>query len=514
MYRYIILFITLILTSFYMKAQEEIKQNGYNVFYYPNGQKSSEGNFMNGKPEGFWKNYFETGVLKSEGNRQNHELDSTWLFYYANGFLKEKIEYSKSIKSGESLQYSEEGYLISSLTYKKDTITGTALYYFTDIVRVQYEKPYVKGMLSGRGYEYGRDGRIISFITYEKGVVKGRQDLNSYNAKNQKIGLWITFYEDIDTHKAKQYEGRYKDGLRNGYFREYDKNGVQISTTKYINGEVVENAEELMSVDMVREYHSDASVKWEKTYFGSQPHGIWKEYDTTGVVINSIIYTKGIKLGEGVVDSKGIKQGSWKEYYVEGELRGEGDYIDGARVGSWKFYHPNGKLEQFGKYRKGGKPHGVWIWYYENGAIRREENYINGKEDGEVIEYSEDGEILEQGEYFDGLKEGEWVLNTGDYIEKGTYAEGMMQGEWTGRYKSTNKLAFKGNYIENEPDGKHSYYYPNGRKMLEGKYQLGRKVGDWKRYDNQGLLVLTIRYRNGVAQKIGSKKVIGNPEEE
>ena len=66
MYKYIVLFITSILSFQIGISQSEINPNGYNVFYYANGQKSSEGNFENGKPEGFWKNYFESGILKSE----------------------------------------------------------------------------------------------------------------------------------------------------------------------------------------------------------------------------------------------------------------------------------------------------------------------------------------------------------------------------------------------------------------------------------------------------------------
>ena len=44
-------------------AQEAIDPNGYNVFYYPNGQKSSEGLLKDGQPEGWWRSYNEQGVL-------------------------------------------------------------------------------------------------------------------------------------------------------------------------------------------------------------------------------------------------------------------------------------------------------------------------------------------------------------------------------------------------------------------------------------------------------------------
>lgn len=514
MYKYILLFITLFGASFLTVAQTEVNPNGYNIFYYPNGQKSAEGSFVNGKPEGFWKNYYEDGVLKSEGKRVNHELDSIWLFYYENGLLKEKVNYSQSLKNGITSEYSEEGFLLAQYPYENDTIQGMAKLYFADIQRVQLEKNYEDGIATGMGYEFDRDGRIITLVNYEKGAVKSMQTINRMDKNNKRTGLWIEYYEDLFPEKVKRLEGRYKEGLKNGYFREYDKKGKQISTTKYVNGEIVENAEELMNVDLTREYYPDASVHWERTYLGSQPHGIWKEYDTAGVVIYSEVYQKGVKIGEGIIDVKGIKQGHWKEYYENGSLRGEGDYLDGGRIGPWKFYHLNGKIEQVGKYRNGGKPHGDWIWYYDDGSVRREEVYVNGKEDGTMIEYDREGNILEKGEYVEGMKEGIWELYTGDYIEIGPYVEDMMNGEWVGTYKSTNKKAFTGNYIEDLPDGKHTYYYPDGNKMVEGKYINGVKTGDWKRYNEQGIIVLTIRYTDGKTERIDGKKLKNYEEEE
>ena len=42
--------------------------------------------------------------------------------------------------------------------------------------------------------------------------------------------------------------------------------------------------------------------------------------------------------------------------------------------------------------------------------------------------------------------------------------------------------------------GKHKYYYPNGKIKEEGKYSAGLKDGDWKKYNEEGELVLTIFY--------------------
>src|SRR5947209_7318235 len=61
--------------------------NGYNKFYFQNGNISSEGNMVNGKPDGYWKSYYENGQLKSEGNRVNLKLEGPWKFYNEKGVL-------------------------------------------------------------------------------------------------------------------------------------------------------------------------------------------------------------------------------------------------------------------------------------------------------------------------------------------------------------------------------------------------------------------------------------------
>jgi len=82
--RRIAVFLISLLFSVSLSAQiQEDKQ--FSTFNFPNGNKSSEGFLVNGKPDGYWKTYYENGNLKSEGNRKNFELDSIWKFYYPDG---------------------------------------------------------------------------------------------------------------------------------------------------------------------------------------------------------------------------------------------------------------------------------------------------------------------------------------------------------------------------------------------------------------------------------------------
>ena len=71
----------------------EILKDGYQVFKYQNGNKSSEGIIKNGKPDGYWISYYVTGVKKSEGKYTGFKLDSIWLFFDQTGDTTDKISY-------------------------------------------------------------------------------------------------------------------------------------------------------------------------------------------------------------------------------------------------------------------------------------------------------------------------------------------------------------------------------------------------------------------------------------
>ena len=60
---------------------QSINPNGYNYFYYPNGKISSEGNMIEGKADGYWKNYYEDGkIIIHEGHALTSFSRSTFIF--------------------------------------------------------------------------------------------------------------------------------------------------------------------------------------------------------------------------------------------------------------------------------------------------------------------------------------------------------------------------------------------------------------------------------------------------
>jgi antitoxin component YwqK of YwqJK toxin-antitoxin module len=59
-------------------------------------------------------------------------------------------------------------------------------------------------------------------------------------------------------------------------------------------------------------------------------------------------------------------------------------------------------------------------------------------------------------------------------------------------------------------NGKFSYYHYNGRLKEEGEYIMGVKDGNWRRFDTEGLLIITFQYENGLEVKIDGVKVPDN----
>lgn len=480
---------------------QETDPNGYNKFYFPNGNISSEGTLRDGKPDDYWKTYYENGNLKSEGNRVNYELAGPWKFYNEEGVITVEINYSEGKKEGPRKFY-EEGKLVKEESYKNDLKDGLTKTFYPD-GSVHEEIPFVEGRESGIAYEYAEDdGRIISMITYKNGYVNKKEYINRVDKFGQKQDKWIEFYEDGTV----KLEGRYKNDKKDGYWKDYTEEGSLISTTKWKNGILIPDPEELAKLDIKTKYHPNAQPKFVGSYNKDVEEGVHRFYSEDGEITASKIYHRGVLLGEGIVDAEGKRQGPWKEFFETGELKSEGKYKDGKRVGPWKHYHANGKIEQTGSYVD-GQPDGEWKWYFSDGALRREETYYLGKEDGTSIEYNDTGKVVTKGDYIEGLREGPWVVDVNDHREVGSYRDGQMHGDWK-FYDDEDILVFEGTFVDGQPDGKHSWYYHGSGKLKErGKYIIGSKEGDWIKYFEDGTIMQTITHKNGVEVAIDGKKL-------
>lgn len=473
--------------------QTDTLYNGFVKYYYPSGVVSSEGTLVNGKPDGYWKTYFENGALKSEGNRQNFELDGLWKFYNDSSRLTLTIEYKNNRKNGLRTTF-RPGETIAE-TFVNDVKEGPTTTYYPE-GKVKLVVNFVNGLETGFAKEYGHDGTVITLYEYNKGVMVSRERINRRDSKGLKQGKWKTFFDN----GLVKTDGVYKDDKRNGYFKEYDETGQLLWVKKFIDDVEQIEVPELTSLSLVTDYYPSGKVKTVGSYNGNVPEGIRREYSEEGTITASYVFNKGNMVGEGIIDEEGIKDGMWKEYYPEGQLRSVGKYDKGKKVGDWKYYYENGKVEEEGRYNKSGKADGAWHWYYEDGTLRREESYLAGLEDGEYLEYSDSAQLIVKGNYIEGLEDGEWTYTYDDFRETGTYRAGARNGMWKSFY-TDGTPRFEGSYVDDNLNGKVTWYWPNGKKKDEGNYQNGSRDGDWNIYNEDGSLFMTISYKNDVEKR-------------
>ncbi|MFZ1693790.1 MAG: hypothetical protein WAT74_11375 [Flavobacteriales bacterium] len=470
-------------------------------YYHPNGQISSEGGLMDGKPDGWWRNYREDGVIRSEGGRIQGKLDSIWRFYDAKGRLETEISYRNDQKQGLTRQFDTLGMVMSEMPYDSDLREGMAVYYHASGNKHK-EVPYRSGREEGKGQEFAEDGRVIAILHYGAGLLRRREEINHIDKRGLKQGPWKEFHSN---GKVK-WEGGFLDDKRHGIFKEYDALGNLKELIKYDGGVVDTGAAEKLTVEIKRTFHPNGKVSSLGSYSKSgKREGLFKEFDLKGDITGAKIFQGDQLVSEGMVNNVGMLQGPWVEYFSSGEKRAEGSYSDGKKEGEWSFYHRSGKVEQRGKYAA-GLPQGQWTWYYESGKMHRQESYRRGKEDGSSVEYAEDGQVITQGEYIDGRREGKWFYEVGDHKEEGTYRDGLKDGLWNYTY-GDGKRYFTGAFQNGEPDGKHKWFWPNGRLRMEGKYSGGLAQGEFVHYDEAGNVITVVRYRDGAEIRIDGERV-------
>jgi uncharacterized protein len=480
-------------------AQDE---DGYKKFYFPNGRVSSEGNIEKGKPNGYWKNYHENGLLKSEGNRINFQLDGVWKFYNESGILTVEYDYKNGKKDGFKRVYDPETRnLISEEAYSNDVRNGMSYYYKEDY---RYkEVPFVNGKEEGKGKEYTREGLIQTITLYKNGFINKEEKINRTDKFNKKQGIWKEFYP---TGMVKR-EVKYRDDKLDGYLKEFAPDGNLTKAEKYVDGVLIVNAAELIKLDVKNTYYESGKIKSSGTFHEGVPEGYTRQFDEEGKITGSQLFTKGYLIGEGVYDEKGLKQGLWKEYYLTGQLKGEGMFQDDKRTGEWIYYYPSGKVEQKGKYNSQGKPVGEWKWWYESGNLLRVETFLKGLPDGEMTEYDDSLNVITKGSFLDGLKEGEWMYIEGDEKTVGEYRNGEKTGIWKTLYTGNNRLALQENYVDGLENGKYTRYHYNGKVWEEGVFLMGNKDGTWRKYNTEGVLEITFFFDNGLELKVDGAKL-------
>ncbi len=103
----------------------------------------------------------------------------------------------------------------------------------------------------------------------------------------------------------------------------------------------------------------------------------------------------------GKIDN-GKKQGEWKTFYLNGQLKVSSHYLNDTLNGSYLAYFPNGNPHFKWQYKMGVEVDTI-IWYHSNGNVNLIEYKDSlGRGQGVFRIYDDKGKLTQEGKYKDG----------------------------------------------------------------------------------------------------------------
>jgi uncharacterized protein len=501
------------------------KVNGkYKTFYKETGTVDEEMEFVNDNSNGPAKKYFENGNLMISVTMVNGKRNGLFSKYYNNGNIQEETNYTNGVANGVSKNYYYNGGIETEGNFKADKMTGKFIEYYSNGSKY-YETTMVDGEKNGAYVYYNADKSIFS-----KGVFKN----------NKKEGAEIVYHPN---GKIKT-EYNYDQGKLDGTFISFNEKGVKMYQETFRNGEKHEKAL----------YYDEQENIWNEIVFNK---GRYKEVNyfnplTKQAIVQQDITSKsennlqmfdriGIKTADIVCDREGYYNGKLSNYFENGKVKTEGNYLKGKAQGEHKEYYMNGKVSVESNYVD-DKLNGMYKSYFFNGKLAYEGNYLNNKKEGIWYTYNALGILINEEYFSDGESTGKQTHfnNAGKLKKIRTTKDGLDMFDTyfdaSGKVSKVVNLfnqkevsyydEFGFNYltctainncivgdqliynrdgsvsetrkiVNGEYEGAFKNYNDCGILISEGNYLNGKKHGLWKTYDDQGLLSREENFYNG-----------------
>jgi antitoxin component YwqK of YwqJK toxin-antitoxin module len=399
-------------------------------------------------------------------------------------------------------------------------------YYVTGVIKSEGKR--TNFLLDSIWAFYNQAGELTEQISYKIGEKSGYSKKYSYN-NPQKPGQPTLVSKELYVNGKKEGSSYYyhptgelklivfyKGGKKQGLSREFSKDSTLVTVVQYKDNYVVDR-ERVNRTDengnkqgTFREYYENGKIKKEENYLDNQLHGYYREFDGKGDLVMALRYERGNIVEEIDEDMKELLD--MKSTYDEkGRLIFTGGYKEGIPVGIHRFYDTTGVVVNAYLYNELGQK-------VSEGIIDEQ-----GKRKGEWKDFYPTGEIRAKGSYLDNERSGDWTyyFRKGGIEQQGKFEKGRYRGIWNWYYPNGNKWREEG-YFNGKEDGMFVEYDQAGKILTKGDYIGGEKEGEWiyhvGDHEEKGKYVIGLRegiwryyYSNGALEYEGSYSQ-GNPD--
>lgn len=225
---------------------------------------------------------------------------------------------------------------------------------------------------------------LLAFNLASQPGTGGEKPQNKTDEKGRKQGLWMKRHPN---NTVPQYKGSFKDDKPQGRFYFYYPSGKTKAVVDYEN-----NGKLARSVM----FHESGEVMGKGKYVNEKKDSVWTYYDRKGLISMKETYDNGKLNGEKIIYyapkkngeeriaeithfKNGMAHGEWKQFFINGTVKAEGEFVDGNYDGTVTYYHPNGNKSSVKRY-KNAVLHGWQRAFDENGKQLDEKLYNYNKE--------------------------------------------------------------------------------------------------------------------------------------
>ncbi|MFT4801180.1 MAG: antitoxin component YwqK of YwqJK toxin-antitoxin module [Flavobacteriaceae bacterium] len=315
---------------------------------------------------------------------------------------------------------------------------------------------------------------------------------------------------------------------------------------RYENGQVSSEGFMVNGVPnfMWKTYFENGVLKSDGNRLNFLLDSTWNFYDEIGNLRYVINYKEGKKNGEYInykndkiseieIYKSDIKEGINFQYYPTGELKKEIPYVNGLRSGKGYEYSESQRIililtyekdylkrvDKINRLDKIDRRQGVWKEFYDNKTVKWEGVYVDGEKYGLFKSFDEDGAVTSVENYKNGVLDTESPESVILEIKNEYFKGGKVKS--SGSYKDGSKHGTHRDFDENGNivksfvyedgimvaegivdkkgnfSGPWKLYFPNGNIKAKGSYELGKRVEDWVFYHINGIKSQSGKYWKG-----------------
>jgi len=187
------------------------------VHYHPNGQVMARGNYHGQRKDSTWNYFDEEGHAKSIERYADGQLEGERIVYYRDGKPAEVTTWRQGVQHGPWKQYFPSGTVKAQAEFVNGEPEGTMTWFHPN-GKKEIEGKAVNGARDGVWIYFNEDGSIQLTMAYAQGDLVNTRYMN---------GTFKTYYDDDQLKE----EVTYRDGKKNGPFKEYHANGHLVTRT-------------------------------------------------------------------------------------------------------------------------------------------------------------------------------------------------------------------------------------------------------------------------------------------